>query len=158
MRLTDDRWASNEDWWIFRKSDGELLAIVPMKRADESSPVVRSVAAREILGTPLTLVQWYCIDQRQDLLGTRYEIYDASWNRVWELDRPREYMLPGNGKGHLPLEQVDTWESRSITTTSPRRFRLLFPADRVRATFEVTPAEEAVGSWRVREVERVADS
>jgi len=149
--------AADEQWWTYRLSSGEKLGLVHPKHTLASPEVLRSaIAVRPILGTPLTLAQWYHFNWQAKggrELGTRFVLVGADWKPVWTLELPKDYRVADDDAETRLLH--DMWERGGILAAdAPRRFELRHVAEKLRVTYEVTADPAVELGWTVREVAR----
>jgi hypothetical protein len=149
--------AQDETWWSYRISTGEQLGRVHPKHAlEDSAGLRRSMDARAVEGTPLTLVQWYHFnrDRRTDReLGTRFVLVDGDWHAVWTLALPYDFRHSDTRTENRQLHALQT-QSGILAASTPRCFELRHVAEERRVTYEVNADPTAPSGWSVQEVAR----
>jgi hypothetical protein len=146
---------SDEEWWMYRMSTGERLGRVrPKARIDNAEPLLCSIDARPIAGTPLTLVQWFhCGGPPSDGdLGARFVLLDAELEPVWTLPRHVDLRLPDPQVEDEQLKKL-RWES-FILGDGPGRFELRHVRSNERVEYVVSGGASENSGWTVRTVAR----
>jgi hypothetical protein len=147
----------DELWWSYRISTGEPLERArPRNGVQDCAGLQRTMDARPIGGTPLTLVQWYqhTGDTRADRsLGTRFVLVDGDWEQVWTLALPEDFQHPDARTEDFQLHALQA-SSGILTASAAQRFELRHVVAQQRVTYEVCADSTESTGWSVREVGR----
>ena len=146
---------SDEAWWTYVLSTGEELERVhPKGLLGSTDGVASTLDARPIVGTPLTLVQWYAFGDRSDPQpGTRFVLVDAEWKPVWTLELPGDYASRDRDEADRVREEARE-RGGILAADEPGRFELRHVAAKLRVSYAVEPDPAAPSGWAVREVAR----
>jgi hypothetical protein len=158
LRVADEDWnRQQESWWTYRLTTGELIGkIQPKERLESPGGVVRSIDARRVPGTPLTLVQWYQSGSRsreEFEPGTRFMLLDADWKPVWTLELARDYAHADEAEADRLRDEA--WAHGGILAADePGRFELRHVAAQERVSYAVEADPASASGWTVRELTR----
>ena len=158
LRVADeDVNRGDETWWVFRLSSGEALGRVqPKQELGPAEDVGRSMEARAIEGTPLTLVQWYqsSWDPREGgRPGTRFTLLADDWKPVWTLELAGDYVAADEQETDRRRDEA-LEQGGILVADEPGRFELrhVTAGERVRYGVEADVASPT--GWTVHELGR----
>lgn len=157
LRVADeDVNRGDETWWVYQLSNGEALGKVQPKHALGSAEGVGgSMEARPIVGTPLTLVQWYQWDPREGgRPGTRFTLLGEDWKPVWTLELARDYAHADHAEADRLRDEAWT-QGGILAADEPGRFELRHVAAQERVSYAVEANSASASGWTVRELMRV---
>lgn len=159
--LDPDLNANAESWWSFALDDGHLIGKSrPRDRMDSSRQYI--VAARPILNTPLTLIHWVRLQEKDcdssSEVGARFTLVDASDRPVWTLDLPVDYTNRQDERAEAMLLTDIQEHGGILDTTQPAHFVIRHAAAGLRVTYVATPSSSPNGKWDIKETARTAFS
>ena len=103
IRVFDEEWRGLEWWWPYDLSTGRALPrFQPSRRMPPGDPAQFVLEAKNVPGTPLTLLHWWRAMEDHDH-GSTYTLVDAEASPVWRLDLPQDG-VPALIFGRIPLE------------------------------------------------------
>lgn len=147
-------------WRQFQLSTGKPLGVFyPQKQMRNTKKLCRSPHIRPLPGTPLLLVQWGCLDQKDvhsldniPEYGVTFALLDRRCKPVWEKALPGDYARWQDKEGARRLEEWVIKNSAILSVESPGLFDLYFAKKRQRVTFSAKQNEN--GKWEVHEIGR----
>lgn len=156
VRLADpDLNRQQESWLVFRISDGKRFrSFEPHKLMRGADRSWRILAARPVLGSPLTLLHWYVFTPRDESDDATFTLIDLEGRVAWTLDRPAEYSFKSDMQLRWKFVDYLRGHGAVLDVSKPRQFELWFPADKARVTFEVHPDAKKKTGWSVAETAR----
>lgn len=149
VRLTDSETKHSTPWWVYRLSDGRLMARFDPKARIRGERHWDSVLdARPILHTPLTLVNWWkqgAFDSKH--IDGRFVLLDLQGKPVWNLDLRDDY---GNARSDIDFYREINKHGAILDASQPGRFDVREVKAQKRVTFAVERG--ARNGWSVRQI------
>ena len=151
-----DRNRRSDFFWTYvlstGKPSGHMQPREKMKLASSNSSLMN---ARVVKGTPLILLQWWRFEypdpqgSERPNIGAHYTLVDKECVPVWELDLPRDYVIPGNESQQDQLMNHVKEHGAIVSTENKNSFDLYLAARSQRVTFRVVNQS---GVWKIEEI------
>ncbi len=129
-----------EMWCPYRFAGAEALAKVTM----EERGTMWSVAARPVIGTPLTLVEW-----RKSLGGEHFELRDSDLATVCTLEPPLYRVAD-----YSPQDSEIRRHGTILRSDQPGSFEIWHVAEAARVRYRVEHDSVLPAAWSIREASR----
>ncbi len=144
----------SESWWVYQLSTGKyLVRFRPKDLMADPKPAGYVVDAKPVMGTKLTLVQWWRYDgEKERTRGVRFTLIGQDGKAVWSLDLPADHETGDDENAGKRLTESLSRNGGILGTDQAGRFELRFVKAAQRVAFAVSKSEN--GAWSVTEVQR----
>ena len=141
----------DEQWWIFRISDGGTYPELEPQLQTKSDLDPYLIHVRPVNGTSLLLVQWWLYRYPNKSIGTMFTLHDENGLEVWSKSLPDDYIGKNEAEQEVIRNRIIS-QGALLDNEKAKSFSLLCYSDKAKVDFVV--GQNSEGNWDVREQSR----